>query len=123
MLTFRIDARRYSPEVFIDKENHVIDIKGASTLKNTSWFYSNVLKWVIAFNNSPNKTTQINIRLNKINDSSSKWLTLIMSKLVSIVPNQKITVNWYYEPRNPSIQLSGELLKLNSQIPVNVIAA
>lgn len=123
MLTFRIDARRYSPEVFIDKTNHVIDIRGASTLKNTSWFYSNVLKWVIAFNNTPEKTTQINIRLHKINQSSSKWIMLIMKKLVSLVPNQKITVNWYYEPKNPTIQLSGELLKLNSEIPINLIAA
>jgi len=123
MLTFRIDARRFSPEVNIDKQNHIIDISGASTLKNTSWFYSNVLKWVIAFNDSNNIRTTINIRLNKINDSSSKWLMLIMRKLVSIVPEQDIVVNWYYEPHNSTIQLSGERLKLNSEIPVNVIAA
>lgn len=123
MLTFRIDGRRYSPEVYIDKKKHIIDISGASTLKNTSWFYSNVLKWVIAFNDTNDIKTTINIRLNKINDSSSKWLMLIMQKLVSIVPEQDITVNWYYEPKNTSIQLSGERLKLRSDIPVNLIAA
>lgn len=123
MLTFRIDARRSSPEVFIDRSNHIIDISGTSTLKNTSWFYSNVLKWVIAFNNNETMPTTINIKLNKINDSTSKWLMLIMNKLVALVPNQKIIVNWYYQQKNPSIQLSGERLKLNSEIPINVIAA
>jgi hypothetical protein len=123
MLTFRIDAKRCSPEVFIDRNNHIIDISGTSTLKNTSLFYSNVLKWVIAFNNDNNKPTIINIKLDKINDASSKWLMLIMNKLVALVPNQKITVNWYYQVRNSSIQLSGERLKLNSEIPVNLIAA
>lgn len=123
MLTFKINAKRYSPEVYIDRSNHVIDISGTSTLRNTSWFYSNVLKWVIAFNSDSAKPTVINIKLNKINDGSSKWLMLIMQKLVAIVPNQKVIVNWYYEARNSSIQLSGERLKLNSEIPVNLIAA
>ena len=123
MLTFRIDAKKYSPEVYIDRSNHLIDISGTSTLKNTSWFYSNVLKWVIAFNNDEEKPTTINIKLNKINDSTTKWLMLIMQKLVDLVPNQKITVNWYYQKNNSLIQLSGERLKLNSNIPINVIAA
>jgi hypothetical protein len=123
MLTFRIDAKRYSPEVFIDRANHIIDIKGASTFKNTSWFYSNVLKWVIAFNSNNEKPTTINIKLNKINASSSKWLMLIMQKLSDLITNQRITVNWYYQEKNASIHLSGERLKLNSNIPVNLIAA
>ena len=123
MLTFKIDAKRYSPEVFIDRANNVISIEGTSTLKNTSWFYSNVLKWVIAFNSNAEKPTIINIRLNKINDSSVKWIMLIMKKLTALVPDQKITVNWYYKHQNSSVQLSGERLKLNAGIPINVIAA
>ena len=123
MLTFRIDAKKYSPEVLIDKTNHVIHISGVSTLKNTSWFYSNVLKWVITFNGDIERPTIINIKLNKINDDSSKWLLLIMKKLSSLVPNQQIMVNWYYQRKDASVQISGERLKLNSIIPVNLIAA
>jgi hypothetical protein len=48
---------------------------------------------------------------------------LIMQKLAALVPDQKIVVNWYYEQKNTSGQLSGERLKLNSEIPVNLIAA
>ncbi|QQS49663.1 MAG: DUF1987 family protein [Bacteroidota bacterium] len=123
MLTYRIDAKRYSPEVFIDKTNQLIEISGSSTLKNTSWFYSNVMKWVIAFNARSEKFTTINIRLEKINEESVKWITLIMKKLRSLFPDQLITINWYYEKRNVLVQLSGERVKLNAKVPVNLIAA
>ena len=123
MLTFRIEARSSSPEVLIDKQKHLIEISGSSTFKNTSWFYSNVLKWAIAFNQQGAHSTTINIKLNKINESSSKWIMLIMRKISAILPEHKITVNWYYQPNNVNIQINGERLKLNSYIPVNLIAA
>ncbi len=123
MLTFRIDAKRYSPEVFIDKTNKLIEISGSSTLKNTSWFYSNVMKWVVAFNAHSEKYTTINIKLEKINEESVKWITLIMKKLRSLFPEQQITINWYYDKRNVLVQLSGERVKLNAKVPVNLIAA
>lgn len=123
MLTFRIEAKKTSPQVVIDKENHSIDISGSSTFKNTSWFYSNVLKWAIAFNQSGAASTTINLRLNKVNDSSTKWIMLIMRKMATLVPGHKIVVNWYYQPTNIHMQINGERLKLNSLVPVNLIAA
>lgn len=123
MLIFRIEARNTSPEVVIDKTKHLIEISGSSTFKNTSWFYSNVLKWAIAFNQQGSANTTINIRLNKIDDNSSKWIMLIMRKMSTLAPGHAITVNWYYQPNNVNIQLNGERLKLNSMIPVNLIAA
>lgn len=123
MFSFRIDAKKTSPEIIIDQRNHVINISGSSTLKNTSWFYSNVLKWAIAFNFKGADVITINLRLNKINDSSSKWLLLIMQKMYSIIPEHNINVNWYYESSNSTMQINGERLKLNSIIPVKIIAA
>jgi hypothetical protein len=123
MLTFKIEGRSSSPEVVIDKARHVIEISGCSTFSNTSWFYSNVLKWAIAFNQQGATSTTINIRLNKINDSSSKWIMLIMRKLSTLMPGHNVIVNWYYQPSNINMQINGERLKLNSFIPVNLIAA
>ncbi|MBN2484593.1 MAG: SiaC family regulatory phosphoprotein [Bacteroidales bacterium] len=123
MLTFRIEARSTSPEVIIDKEKRVINISGSSTFKNTSWFYSNVLKWAIAFNHQGLKLTTINIRLSKIDENSTKWIILIMKKLSALLQGHDIIVNWYYQPSNVNIQINGERLKLNSAFPVNLIAA
>lgn len=123
MLMFRIEGRKSSPEVVIDKSNSRIEISGSSTFRNTSWFYSNVLKWAIAFNQNGLTTTTINIKLDKINENSSKWLMLIMQKMDALIPEHKIVVNWYYQPTNVNIQLNGERLKLNALVPVNLIAA
>jgi hypothetical protein len=123
MLTFRIEGRKSSPEVIIDKDSSRIEISGSSTFRNTSWFYSNVLKWAIAFNQKGSCTTTIDIRLNRINDNSSKWLMLIMQKMTTLAPGHNVVVNWYYQPTNVNVQLNGERLKLNALVPVNLIAA
>jgi hypothetical protein len=123
MISFLIDSKKTSPEVAIDRRNHVINITGSSTFKNTSWFYSSVLKWVIEFNRKGADVTTINIRLNKINESSSKWLLLIMKKMYFLLPEHNISVNWYYEQSNTTMQINGERLKLNSSIPIKIIAA
>lgn len=123
MYTFRIEGRNASPEVFIDREKQLIEISGISTLKNASWFYGNVLKWAVGFVLKGSELTVINIRLSRMNDSSSKWLFLIIKKLSEIMPPQSFRVNWYYQPANVKIQINGEILKLNSVIPVTLIAA
>lgn len=123
MVSFRIEAWHSSPEVFIDKKNHLIEISGSSTLKNSSLFYSNLLKWAIAFNLAGFKNTTINIKLKKINDSSTKWLMLIIKTISTIIPEHNILVNWYYDAKNTTMQINGERIKLNSIIPINLIAA
>jgi TRAP-type mannitol/chloroaromatic compound transport system permease small subunit len=123
MIMFRIEGRKSSPEVVIDRVNNRIEIQGSSTFKNTSWFYSNLLKWAIAFNQFENSATMINIRLNRINEHSAKWIMLIIRKLVFLLPEHKFVVNWFYQPANSSMQINGERIKLNSLVPVNLIAA
>lgn len=123
MNMFRIEGRKSSPEVVIDKANNRIEIKGSSTFKNTSWFYSNVLKWAIAFTQGAGNTTMINIKLNRIDEHSAKWIKLIVRKLALISPNHQFVVNWYYPSANSNIQINGERIKLNSLVPVNLIAA
>ncbi len=123
MLTFKIDADKYSPEVLIDREKHIIDINGASTFQNTSWFYSNVLKWILAFSKPEPEKIVINIRLTRINEGTAKWLLIILQRLSTVVPKHSIVINWYYKPRNSSVLINGERIKLNVTVPVNIIAA
>ncbi len=123
MYTFRIDGRNSSPEVFIDKQNKIIEISGVSTLKNANWFYSNVMKWAVGFCLKGEGLTVINIRLSRMNTSSSKWILLIVKKISEIMPADAIKINWYYKPEDADIQINGERLKLNSLIPITLIAA
>jgi len=123
MFTFKIEGKRYSPEILIDGKSQRIEIKGSSMLDDASWFYSSVLKWVVAFNKYEDSATTFNIRLDQVNKSSRKWIMLIVRKLSVILPNHQVIVNWYYQSNDKAMQLNGERLKLESMLPVNIIAA
>jgi hypothetical protein len=121
MRTFAIEGDSYAPSILIDEEKSLVEISGYSTLKETNWFYSNLLKWLIAFNTGNSKTETINIRLKRINDSSTKWLTLIFKKLVSLLPSARFEINWYMESRNQRVLASGKSFQQLSGLNVNLI--
>lgn len=121
MRTFAFEGDLYAPSILIDEEKSLVEISGNSTLKETNWYYSNLLKWLIAFNTGNRKTETINIRLNRMNDSSSKWLSLIFRKLVGLIPSASFKINWYMETKNKRILACGKSFQQLSGVKVNLI--
>jgi hypothetical protein len=121
MRTFTIEGDEHSPHVFMDEEKSLVEISGYSTLKETNWFYCNLLKWLIAFNTGHSKTKTINIRLRRINDSSVKWLNLIFKKLENLLPSASYEINWYLEGANQRVYTSGKSFQQLSGLKVNLI--
>ena len=123
MKTFSIERGDKSPAVYIDESGRLVEISGNSTLKDTNWFYSNVLKWILAFNMGSCKTEVINIKIERINDSSTKWLLLILKKLANLIPASEFEINWYLISSNRRVILSGQKLQEQSGYRVNLISA
>jgi hypothetical protein len=121
MRTFAIEGDHSAPTILIDEGKSLVEISGNSTLKETNWFYSNLLKWLIAFNSGNSRTETINIRLKRINDSSTKWLYLIFKKLVSLLPSARFEINWYMEGNSQRILASGKLFQQMAGLKVNLI--
>ena len=121
MRTFAIEGDSNTPSIFIDEEKSLVEISGYSTLKETNWFYSNLLKWLIAFNLGNSRTKTINIRLKRINESSTKWLNLIFKKLVNLLPSTSFEVNWYMENRNQRLLACCKSFQQLSGLRVNLI--
>jgi len=122
MKTFSIERGEKSPGVFIDESGRLVEISGNSTLKDTNWFYSNVLKWILAFNMGSCKTEIINIKFERINDSSAKWILLILKKLANLIPVSDFEINWYLISSNRRVLLSGQMLREQSDYRVNLIS-
>jgi len=122
MKTFSIEGGEKSPSVFIDESGRLVEISGNSTLKDTNWFYSNVLKWILAFNMGSRKTEVINIKFERINDSSTKWILLILKKLANLIPASNFEINWYLISNNRRVILSGQMLQNSSGYKVNLIS-
>ncbi len=122
MKTFSIEGGEKSPHVFIDESGRVVEISGNSTLKDTNWFYSNVLKWILAFNLGSCRTEVINIKLKHINDSSVKWIFLILKKLANLIPEAKFEINWHLIGNNRKVRISGQMLQDQSGYQVNLVS-
>lgn len=123
MRTFEIEGDKSTPSVFIDEERRFVEISGYSTLKDTNWFYSNLLKWLIAFNTGNSKTEVVNIRLKRINDSSTKWLNLIFKKLICLLPKLSFEINWYFDGNNQRVLACGKSFQQLPGLKVNLIGS
>ena len=122
MRTFSIEPGKDSPYVYLDESRRLVEISGNSTLKEAHWFYCNVLKWLIVFNSGQTRTETVNINLEKINDSTSKWLTLIFDKFYKIVPDSPLEINWHLNSKSPRNRESGQQLKSRVKFRVNMLA-
>jgi hypothetical protein len=121
MRTFSIEGGTDSPRVFIDEMNNSIEISGNSTLKETNWFYPNVLRWIVALNNTSVDRKIVNVKLKKVNDSSSKWITTIFQKLNRCYPSASYEINWHIDGNN--LRASDLVKRLQGQegMKVNLI--
>lgn len=122
MRTFAIEGDQMAPSIFIDESKRTVEISGNSILREPHWFYGNLLKWLIALNLGSSKTRTINIRLNRINESSSKWLALILKKLSGILPAESFEVNWYLASNNERIQAGGQMVSELPGFRVNLVS-
>lgn len=121
MRIYTIEGEAHSPNILLDESRSLIEISGNSTLKDANWFYSNVLKWIIAFNSGNSKTRIINIKLQRINDSSLLWLETIIRKLINGGPNADFEINWYNTEKNKSVLARALKLQNNSGKKVNLV--
>jgi hypothetical protein len=121
MRTFSIEGRKNSPSVFIDESNNLVEISGNSTLKETNWFYSNVLRWILALNNSSIEKKTVNIRLKKVNNSSTKRLSFLILKLRQEYPSKNCEINWYEESNNTGGDILNDWISNRPELLMNII--
>lgn len=98
MDTLLINATSKTPAFSFDSEKKLIEIKGKSTPEDHIAFYSPILDWFDRYILDPPDHTQINVKLDYFNTSSSKVLLKIFRKLELITEaEKKVEVNWFYE--------------------------
>jgi hypothetical protein len=125
MTNFTIEASEHSPEVKINEQMGTIEISGNSTLPNPDKFYKHLAKWVYAFNHAQQTTRRVNIKLEKLDGRSSRWIFYLICQIEHIYEqNQELLeINWICNPANDTIVSKGMEYSLNLHIPFNIIAA
>ncbi len=124
MNNFQIEGSNNSPAVLIDGNRGIVNISGTSDFKFAKYFYQNLSKWILAFNNGSKKTRIVNIRLSQINESSVRWLKYTLEQLEkNSCDSIKPVINWYYSRNNEAVMNMGEKCRMHLRLPFNIIAA
>jgi len=109
MEALRISATEYSPEVELDAEKGIFDIRGDSFPENTYDFYKPVVKWIEAYFENCSKPTTVNMEINYFNSSSSQLFFDLFDLFDEASQNGcTIVINWIYSSKNASAKEAGE---------------
>ncbi|ACM92083.1 conserved hypothetical protein [Nautilia profundicola AmH] len=118
-----IPATKYTPEISLNAEKGIIEIRGKSYPENTFDFYEPVLKWIEEyFNCCAKDNTVVNFEIIYFNSSSSKVLFDLFDILQEAKEKNNITINWIYDEENESAEEAGEDFKEDfPELNINLI--
>jgi hypothetical protein len=124
MVKFELKETATTPNINFDPVSGTLKIEGRSIPENVIDFYHPVLRWIDDYSKNPNDQTEIHLKFEYFNTSSSKRIFDIMKKLekIAIDTNQKVIINWYYEEDDEDIYFAGNDYKaLISRVEFNLI--
>jgi len=114
---------RNTPEVILDS-NGFIKMKGRLIPENAEEFFSPIEEWINEYFCNPADITCIEIHLEYINSTGSKYLFYIIHKIINIrLENnaKKFKIDWCYKEEDEDILEKGKLFSLNLGVPFNFI--
>src|SRR5688500_7450036 len=86
------------PDIILDKENGIFEIKGISLPENGKEFYKPVIDFLEEYALNPNSVTHFVFNLRYFNISSSKMFLFILYKLKEISDSGKtVLITWCYD--------------------------
>lgn len=104
-----IDGTPKTPKVDFSAENGVLELSGRSIPENSIDFYSQLLNWIDNYASAPKGTTEMNMKLEYFNTSSSKCILDVFKKLENIKKSgNEVVVNWFYEADDEDMLEAGE---------------
>lgn len=110
MENLHIAATQSSPEVLMDREANLIEIKGESFPENTDKFYEPILSWIESYLALPEHLdVTLNMEMIYFNSSSAKVFMDLFDMLDGARAQGKtVIVNWIYDEENENALEAGE---------------
>ncbi|MCD4794145.1 MAG: DUF1987 domain-containing protein [Bacteroidales bacterium] len=122
MESIKIERTRKTPDVVFNAETGKIQIEGKSIPENSIEFYKPLVDWLDEYGNNPVENTEVNIKLEYFNTSSSKCILDVFKKLETIYKgDNNVIINWYYEEDDEDMLEAGEDYQSILKIPFKMI--
>ncbi len=122
MESLNIEKTRKTPGILLDHNTGILELEGKSIPENSISFYKPVLEWLDEYHESPGELTEVNIKLEYFNTSSSKCLLDILKKLEEIYAGEhQVVINWHYEEDDEDMLEAGEDYESILKLPFRMI--
>jgi hypothetical protein len=92
-----IEGSSNIPTIEFNAQTGKLNIVGKSILENSIRFYTPILEWIRLYCVNPAEITELHIKMEYFNTSTSKYILSIMSELGNIYNDGKnVCVFWYF---------------------------
>jgi hypothetical protein len=109
MNPLRIEETAFSPEVVLDKARSRFEFYGKCFPEDSYEFFTPIVDWFRQYVIAPNRETNVIIKLDYFNTSSSKRIIDILNILKEIHKQKKvIMIHWYYRTGDDDMFETGE---------------
>ena len=111
-----------TPEVEMDGENGVINLRGRSIPENSIEFFMPLNEWVDQYCTAPKGETILNVRLEYFNTSSSKCILDLFKKFEKINGiASNVCVKWHFEKDDEDMEEAGEDYRAIVELPFEIV--
>lgn len=122
MDTLIIEGSPKTPTINFNAIEGLFSIEGRSIPENSLDFYKPVMEWLDGYLADPKDETNVTIKLEYFNTSSSKCLLDVFKKLEIIFKRgSKVAINWHYEVDDEDMLEAGEDYQSIVKIPFTMI--
>ena len=93
----------------IDLQNGTMEFVGRSLPHNSDQFYQRVYHWIDEYLKVPQESTEVRVKLDYMDTSSSKHFYNIFERLNAVVDKgASVNVSWHYEPGDEDMEETGK---------------
>jgi hypothetical protein len=118
----QLEGSPKTPEINFDQVTGVLSLRGRSIPENSIEFFKPLNEWVDGYGTSPKATTQIEVRLEYFNTSSSKCILDLFKRLEKLDGNSTaVKVNWYFEKDDEDMEEAGVDYEAIVDLPFTII--
>jgi len=117
-----LDAAPKTPIINLNASNGVLLFEGRSTPEDSIGFYEPILNWLDAYSANPQPLTEVNLKFEYFNTSSSKCILDVLKKIVNLhKKGNAVKVKWFSDEEDEDMQEAGEDYSDILELPFEII--
>ncbi len=122
MQPLHIHQTTISPEVYFNPASGLFTIEGKSMPEDVAAFYIPLIEWFEKYAEAPAGETNLELKISYLNTASSKYLLDMLFKLQHVHDEHGgVSVNWYFQEEDESMEEAGEAYASILHIPFELI--